>query len=70
MDIQVNPFCANENRSARAEGLVGCDRKWVSFTENVFYEFRAEKIAQVWSVKGKAGMGGGSFTVSLLVFVR
>jgi predicted ester cyclase len=28
--------------------------KRVSFTENVFYEFRAEKIVQVWSVIDKA----------------
>ena len=56
MDIQVDPFCANENRSARAEGLVGFDRKRVSFSENIFYEFRAEKIAQVGSVKGKAAL--------------
>ena len=28
----------------------------VSFTENVFYEFRGEKIAQVWSVIDKAAI--------------
>ena len=28
--------------------------KRVSFTDNVFYEFREEKIAQVWSVIDKA----------------
>jgi predicted ester cyclase len=30
--------------------------KRVSFTENVFYEFRKEKIAQVWSVIDKAAI--------------
>ena len=30
--------------------------KRVSFTENVFYEFRAGKIAQVWSVIDKAAI--------------
>lgn len=28
----------------------------VSFTENVFYEFRGDKIAQVWSVIDKAAI--------------
>jgi len=30
--------------------------KKVSFTENVFYEFRREKIVQVWSVIDKAAI--------------
>jgi predicted ester cyclase len=30
--------------------------KRVSFTENVFYEFRREKIVQVWSVIDKAAI--------------
>jgi len=30
--------------------------KSVSFTENVFYEFRGEKIVQVWSVIDKAAI--------------
>ncbi|MEZ2222142.1 ester cyclase [Rhizobium sp. RCC_161_2] len=30
--------------------------KRVSFTENVFYEFRSEKIWQVWSVVDKAAI--------------
>lgn len=30
--------------------------KRVSFTENVFYEFREEKIVQVWSVIDKAAI--------------
>ena len=30
--------------------------KKVSFTENLFYEFRREKIAQVWSVIDKAAI--------------
>jgi predicted ester cyclase len=30
----------------------------VSFTENVFYEFRAGKIVQVWSVIDKAAIEG------------
>jgi predicted ester cyclase len=30
--------------------------KKVSFTENVFYEFRRERIAQVWSVIDKAAI--------------
>ena len=30
--------------------------KRISFTENVFYEFRREKIAQVWSVIDKAAI--------------
>jgi predicted ester cyclase len=30
--------------------------KRVCFTENVFYEFRAEKIFQVWSVVDKAAI--------------
>ena len=30
--------------------------KRVSFTENVFYEFRGEKIGQVWSVIDKAAI--------------
>ena len=30
--------------------------KRVSFTENVFYEFRRERIAQVWSVIDKAAI--------------
>ena len=30
--------------------------KRVSFTENVFYEFRSEKIGQVWSVIDKAAI--------------
>jgi predicted ester cyclase len=30
--------------------------KRVSFTENVFYEFRSEKIDQVWSVIDKAAI--------------
>ena len=32
------------------------NRKRVSFTENVFYEFRGEKIWQVWSVIDKAAI--------------
>jgi predicted ester cyclase len=32
------------------------DGKRVSFTENVFYEFRGEKIWQVWSVIDKAAI--------------
>jgi predicted ester cyclase len=35
---------------------VHVDGKKVSFAENVFYEFRAEKIAQVWSVIDKAAL--------------
>jgi predicted ester cyclase len=31
--------------------------KRVSFTENVFYEFRREKIEQVWSVTDKSAIG-------------
>src|SRR5438105_5024143 len=30
--------------------------KRVSFTENVFYEFRSEKIREVWSVIDKAAI--------------
>jgi predicted ester cyclase len=30
--------------------------KRVSFTENVIYEFRSEKIVQVWSVVDKAAI--------------
>jgi predicted ester cyclase len=30
--------------------------KRVSFSENVFYEFRSEKIIQVWSVIDKAAI--------------
>ena len=30
--------------------------KRVSFTENVFYEFRGERIEQVWSVIDKAAI--------------
>jgi len=30
--------------------------KRVSFTENVFYEFRGERIVQVWSVVDKAAI--------------
>jgi predicted ester cyclase len=30
----------------------------VSFTENVFYEFRNGKIVQVWSVIDKAAIEG------------
>jgi len=30
--------------------------KRVSFTENVFYEFREQKIVQVWSVIDKAAI--------------
>jgi predicted ester cyclase len=30
--------------------------KTVSFTENVFYEFRGDKIAQVWSAIDKAAI--------------
>jgi predicted ester cyclase len=30
--------------------------KRISFTENVFYEFRRERIAQVWSVIDKAAI--------------
>ena len=32
------------------------DGKRVSFTENVFYEFRQEKIGQVWSIIDKAAI--------------
>lgn len=32
------------------------DGKRVSFTENVFYKFRGEKIEQVWSVIDKAAI--------------
>lgn len=32
------------------------NRKRVSFTENVFYEFRGEKIERVWSVIDKAAI--------------
>jgi predicted ester cyclase len=32
------------------------NRKRVSFTENVFYEFRERKIVQVWSVIDKAAI--------------
>jgi predicted ester cyclase len=32
------------------------DGKRVSFTENVFYEFRDEKIAKVWSVIDKSAI--------------
>lgn len=32
------------------------DGKRVSFTENVIYEFRSEKIVQVWSVVDKAAI--------------
>lgn len=32
------------------------DGRRVSFTENVFYEFRDEKIAKVWSVIDKAAI--------------
>jgi predicted ester cyclase len=32
------------------------DGKRVSFTENVFYEFRGEKIVRVWSVIDKAAI--------------
>jgi predicted ester cyclase len=30
--------------------------KRVSFTENVFYEFRSEKICQAWSIIDKAAI--------------
>ncbi|WP_104204134.1 ester cyclase [Billgrantia saliphila] len=36
-------------------GLAVCGRR-VSFAENVFYEFRDEKIVQVWSVIDKAAI--------------
>jgi predicted ester cyclase len=32
------------------------DGKRLSFTENVFYEFRAQKIVEVWSVIDKAAI--------------
>ena len=32
------------------------DGKRISFTENVFYEFRREKIEQVWSIIDKAAI--------------
>lgn len=32
------------------------DGKRVSFTENVFYEFRSERIAEVWSIIDKAAL--------------
>jgi predicted ester cyclase len=32
------------------------NEKRISFTENVFYEFRGEKIMQVWSVIDKAAI--------------
>ena len=35
---------------------LGVNGKRVSFTENVFYEFRREKIWQVWSVIEKAAI--------------
>ena len=35
---------------------LGVNGKRVSFAENVFYEFRGEKIAQVWSVIDKAAI--------------
>jgi predicted ester cyclase len=35
---------------------LGVNGKRVSFTENVFYEFRREKIWQVWSVIDKAAI--------------
>ncbi|NIC06566.1 ester cyclase [Billgrantia bachuensis] len=36
-------------------GLAVCGRR-VSFAENVFYEFRGKKIAEVWSVIDKAAI--------------
>ena len=43
---------------APKEKFLGLDinGKRVSFTENVFYEFRGEKIARVWSVVDKAAI--------------
>ena len=35
---------------------LGVNGKRVSFTENVFYEFRQGKIAQVWSIIDKAAI--------------
>ena len=43
---------------APKEKFLGLDinGKRVSFTENVFYEFRGEKIVRVWSVVDKAAI--------------
>jgi predicted ester cyclase len=35
---------------------LGVNGKKISFTENVFYEFREEKIWQVWSIIDKAAI--------------
>ena len=37
---------------------LGVNGKKVSFTENVFYVFRGEKIEQVWSIIDKAAIEG------------
>jgi predicted ester cyclase len=54
------PFVASRldfNCTPRAEFLgLPVNGKRVSFTENVFYRFRGEKIEQVWSVIDKAAI--------------
>ena len=35
---------------------LGVNGRKVTFTENVFYEFRGERIGQVWSVIDKAAI--------------
>jgi predicted ester cyclase len=46
-------FCCSPRGSFLGLAVNG---KKVSFTENVFYQFRAEKIEQVWSVIDKAAI--------------
>jgi|AraplaMF_Col_mMF_1032025.scaffolds.fasta_scaffold00035_69 predicted ester cyclase len=41
------------------------DGRRVSFTENVFYEFRGAKIARVWSVIDKAAIESQLYSVNV-----
>ncbi len=54
------PYIASRLRfDCRPKGTflgLAVNGKRVSFTENVFYEFRGEKIAQVWSIVDKAAI--------------
>lgn len=58
--ISESPYIASRLRfnCTPKENFLGLEvnGKTVSFTENVFYEFQGEKIAQVWSVIDKAAI--------------
>ena len=54
--IDVRPLLQFAGFVNKFSEVLDVNGKRISFTENVFYEFRQDRIVQVWSVIDKAAI--------------